>query len=68
MVRLHGSNDDKVLRIDRLPKFVRDFARKHKLMMNDIVESYRFTGYVDSEMDNFLRIKHKWRIEMCKNA
>lgn len=57
-VRLHGSNEDKVLRIDRLPKFVRDFARKNKVLLNDIVESYKFTGYADSETDDTVLVNH----------
>lgn len=48
-IRLHGSNEDRVTRIDRLPKFVRDFARKHKIQLNDSAESYKFTGYKDLE-------------------
>jgi superfamily II DNA or RNA helicase len=54
-VRVYESNDVKVKRIERLPKFVRDFARKQKIDIKSTDESYRFTGYSDYE-DNEVQL------------
>lgn len=43
-VRVYGSHNNKVNRIERLPKFIRDFARKKKIRLKE-GDSYRFTGY-----------------------
>lgn len=51
-IRLHGTNEEKVIRIDRLPKFIRDFARKNKIVLNDSAEAYKFTGYADYESED----------------
>lgn len=48
-VRLYESNDQRVKRIERLPKFIRDFARKQMIDVKSTDESYRFTGYADCE-------------------
>jgi superfamily II DNA or RNA helicase len=48
-VRIYQSNDEKVKRIDRLPKYIRDFARKNKVALKPTAESYRFTAFKDSE-------------------
>lgn len=44
-VRIHKIIDDKVIRIDRLPKFIRDFARNNQLIQLVDMESIKFTGY-----------------------
>ncbi|HOJ11464.1 MAG TPA: hypothetical protein PK733_12855 [Clostridiales bacterium] len=40
------------MRIDRLPKFVRDFAKKMKLPLDENVESYKFTAYKRCESED----------------
>ena len=55
-IRVHESNEDRVLRIDRLPKFIRDFARKRKITLRDSAEAYRFTGYAAYEDEDVTRI------------
>ncbi|MBZ4688658.1 MAG: hypothetical protein PWQ96_1771 [Clostridia bacterium] len=49
-VRVYDSAEGKVKRIERLPKFIRDFARKHNIPISK-AHSYRFTGYKDYETD-----------------
>ena len=48
-IRLYPTNEGKVVRIDRLPKFIRDFAEKKKIMLHESAESYKYTGYVEDE-------------------
>ncbi len=49
-VRVYDSAEGKVKRIERLPKFIRDFSRKHNIPLST-AHSYRFTGSKDYETD-----------------
>lgn len=44
-VRLSETNDNKIIRIDRLPKFIKDFAKKNKINLQHNLESYKFTAH-----------------------
>ncbi len=44
-VRVHKINEGKVNRVDRLPKFIRDFSRKNQLIQLVDMESMKYTGY-----------------------
>ncbi|WP_331713177.1 helicase-related protein [Aneurinibacillus soli] len=48
-VKVHEAND--TFRIERLPKSVREFARKHSIRLSTKEASLRFTGNVDKESD-----------------
>ncbi|MBO8173522.1 MAG: DEAD/DEAH box helicase family protein [Bacillaceae bacterium] len=50
-VRIYHSSDEKVKRIDRLPKYIRDFAR-NKVPLKPTAESYRFTAYKEYERED----------------
>ncbi len=49
-VKVYDSAEGKVKRIERLPKFIRDFARKHNISL-PTSHSYRFTGSREHETD-----------------
>ncbi len=57
-IRIHDTEDNKVLRIERLPKFIRDFAKKNKIMISESSESYKFTAYKDCESDEVSLLGH----------
>lgn len=57
-IRVHDAGDNKVLRIERFPKFIRDFAKKNKIMINESAESYKFTAHKDYESDEVSLIGH----------
>lgn len=38
-------------RIDRLPKFIRDFAKKNKIVLHESAETYKYTGFVENESE-----------------
>src|SRR5690606_22150709 len=42
-VKVYPSQNNHVFRIDRMPKFIREFARKHHISLKGKEESYRFT-------------------------
>ncbi|ASS85707.1 helicase [Geobacillus lituanicus] len=42
-VKVYSSQNNHVFRIDRMPKFIREFARKHHISLKGKEESYRFT-------------------------
>ncbi|GED30273.1 helicase-related protein [Brevibacillus centrosporus] len=44
-IRIYLSNYDKVKRIDRMPKHVRDFCRIHHIPYSQMNEAIRFTAY-----------------------
>ncbi|MEI5876201.1 DEAD/DEAH box helicase [Bacillus paranthracis] len=49
-VRVYPSQNDQMYRIDRIPKSIREFARKHRIPLEVKEESYRFTSkeeYID---------------------
>ena len=51
-IRLQVSNEGSVTRIDRLPKFIRDFAKKNKLVLSESAETYKYTGYSEHEAED----------------
>lgn len=51
-IRLHAVSEGNVTRIDRLPKFIRDFAKKNKIVLNESAEAYKYTGYTDQEAED----------------
>ncbi|MHB8065247.1 MAG: hypothetical protein ACYDG2_21995, partial [Ruminiclostridium sp.] len=57
-IRIHDTGDNKVLRIERLPKFIRDFAKKNKISMNDSAEAYKFTAYKGYESEEVSLVNH----------
>ncbi|MGG4042786.1 helicase-related protein [Bacillus smithii] len=42
-VKIYSSQNDHLYRIDRIPKSIREFARKHHITLKGKEESYRFT-------------------------
>lgn len=52
-LKLNLSNDKSIIRIDRIPKSVRDFSRKHKIHFSD-EGSYRYTVKEDKETEDLL--------------
>ncbi|WP_242261889.1 DEAD/DEAH box helicase [Bacillus cereus group sp. BfR-BA-01453] len=49
-VRVYPSQNDQMYRIDRIPKSIREFARKHRIPLKGKEDSYRFTSkeeYID---------------------
>ncbi|UOY92507.1 DEAD/DEAH box helicase [Ectobacillus sp. JY-23] len=44
-VRVYPSHEEQVYRIERLPKSLREFARKHHITLKGKEDSYRFTGH-----------------------
>ncbi|OOE04646.1 helicase [Anoxybacillus kestanbolensis] len=56
-VKVYPSQNDHVYRIDRIPKSIREFARKHRIPLKGKEESYRFTDaneYMDEEVSIML--------------
>jgi superfamily II DNA or RNA helicase len=51
-IRLQVTNEGNVTRIDRLPKFIRDFAKKNKIVLNESAEAYKYTGFSEHEAED----------------
>ncbi|MBP2641122.1 MAG: helicase [Firmicutes bacterium] len=51
-IRFYEAKEERIVRIERMPKFIRDFARKNKIILKDSAESYKFTGYAEQESEN----------------
>ncbi|MEH7163490.1 DEAD/DEAH box helicase [Priestia megaterium] len=47
-VKVHSSQQNHLYRIDRIPKSLREFARKHHISLKGKDDSYRFTGHEGS--------------------
>jgi len=56
-LKLNLSNDKSIIRIDRIPKSVRDFSRKHKIHFSD-EGTYRFTVKEDKATEDLLLISN----------
>ena len=56
-LKLNLSNDKSIIRIDRIPKSVRDFSRKHKIHFSD-EGTYRFTVKEDKETEDLLLLSN----------
>jgi superfamily II DNA or RNA helicase len=53
-VRVYPSHQEKVKRIDRLPKYIRDLCRIHGLPYNQMNEAIRFTPYSECRIENVM--------------
>ncbi|MBP2114085.1 DEAD/DEAH box helicase [Paenibacillus silagei] len=53
-VRIYSSNQDKVKRIDRMPKYIRDLCRSHSLPYSQMNEGIRFTPYSEYIVENIM--------------
>ncbi|MNW38747.1 RNA polymerase-associated protein RapA [compost metagenome] len=53
-IRVYSSNQDKVKRIDRMPKYVRDICRINNFPYIQMNEAIRFTPYVEYGVDNVM--------------
>lgn len=53
-VRVYASQQEKVKRIDRFPKYIRDLCRIHNLPYSQMNEAIRFTPYSEYSVENVM--------------
>lgn len=55
-IRIYDSFENKVHRIDRFPKYIRDISRKHNFGIEQLRDSIKFTGYTEYETEEVTRL------------
>jgi superfamily II DNA or RNA helicase len=55
-IRVYDSFENMVKRVDRFPKFIRETSRKLNLGLGNISDSIKFTGYIEYESEDVVRL------------
>lgn len=55
-IRIYNSFENKVHRIDRFPKYIRDISRKYHFGIEHLRDSIKFTGYTEYETEEVTRL------------
>jgi hypothetical protein len=55
-IRIYDSFENKVHRIDRFPKYIKDISRKYNFGIERLRDSIKFTGYTEHEAEEVTRL------------